>query len=63
MEFIVRRFLFPYALLVFALFGVMKLAFILSVIGANLVWPISLYWSLAFARVRTAPLPSPTALA
>jgi phosphatidylglycerophosphate synthase len=60
MEFIVRRCFFPYALLVFALLGVMKVAFILSVIGANLVWPISLYSSLAFARGRISPLASPT---
>jgi phosphatidylglycerophosphate synthase len=48
-EFIVRRCFFPYALLVFALFNLMSVAFVLSVIGANLVWPIALY-SLAFAR-------------
>lgn len=62
-EFMVRRCFFPYALGVFALFGIMNIAFILSVIGANLVWPISLYSSLAFARVRPSPLPSPTATA
>jgi uncharacterized protein (TIRG00374 family) len=49
-EFIVRRCFFPYALLVFALFNLMSVAFVLSVIGANLVWPIALYSSLAFAR-------------
>jgi len=49
-EFIVRRCFFPYALLVFALFNLMSMAFVLSVIGANLVWPIALYSSLAFAR-------------
>ena len=51
-EFIVRRCFFPYALLVFALFNLMGVAFVLSVIGANLVWPIALYSSLAFARPR-----------
>jgi phosphatidylglycerophosphate synthase len=51
-EFIVRRCFFPYALLVFALFNLMNVAFVLSVIGANLVWPIALYSSLAFARPR-----------
>lgn len=50
LEFIVRRCFFPYALLVFALFNLMNVAFVLSVIGANLVWPIALYSSLAFAR-------------
>jgi phosphatidylglycerophosphate synthase/choline kinase len=51
-EFIVRRCFFPYALLFFALFNVMNVAFVLSAIGANLVWPIALYSSLAFARGR-----------
>jgi hypothetical protein len=51
-EFIVRRCFFPYVLLVFALFNLMSVAFVLSVIGANLVWPIALYSSLAFARPR-----------
>jgi phosphatidylglycerophosphate synthase len=51
-EFIVRRCFFPYALLVFALFNLMSVAFILSVIGANLVWPIALYSALAFARPK-----------
>jgi len=50
LEFIVRRCFFPYALLVFALFNLMNVAFVLSIIGANLVWPIALYSSLAFAR-------------
>ena len=52
LEFIVRRCFFPYALLVFALFNLMSVAFVLSVIGANLVWPIALYSSLAFARPK-----------
>ncbi len=51
-EFIVRRCFFPYALLVFALFNLMSVAFVLSVIGANLVWPMALYSSIAFARPR-----------
>jgi len=52
-EFIVRRCFFPYALLVFALFNLTSVAFVLSVIGANLVWPIALYSSRAFARPRS----------
>ena len=52
LEFIVRRCFFPYALLVFALFNLMSVAFVLSVFGANLVWPIALYSSLAFARPK-----------
>ena len=51
-EFIVRRCFFPYALLFFALFNIMNVAFILSAIGANLVWPIALYSAHAFARRR-----------
>jgi phosphatidylglycerophosphate synthase len=51
-EFIVRRCFFPYALLVFALFNLMSVAFVLSVIGANLVWPIALYSSLAFVKPK-----------
>jgi len=53
LEFIVRRCFFPYALLVFALFNLMNVAFVLSVIGANLVWPIALYSSHAFAKPRS----------
>ena len=57
MEFMVRRCFFPYALVVFALFGITNVAFILSVIGANLVWPITLYSSRAFAPAANAPAP------
>jgi phosphatidylglycerophosphate synthase len=53
-EFIVRRCFFPYALLFFALFNIMNVAFVLSAIGANLVWPIALYSSHAFARGRSS---------
>jgi phosphatidylglycerophosphate synthase len=49
-EFIIRRCFFPYALLFFALFDIMNVAFVLSVIGANLVWPIALYSSRTFSR-------------
>ena len=52
LEFIVRRCFFPYALLAFALLNLMNVAFVLSVVGANLVWPIALYSSFAFARPR-----------
>jgi len=63
MEFMVRRCFFPYALVVFALLGVINVAFILSVIGANLVWPIALYSAHTFARGRSsAPeIPAPSA--
>jgi phosphatidylglycerophosphate synthase len=52
MEFMVRRCFFPYALVVFALLGIMNVAFILSVIGANLVWPIALYSLRTFSSTR-----------
>jgi len=54
MEFIVRRCFFPYALLFFALFNIMNVAFILSMIGANLVWPIALYSCHTFGGARTS---------
>jgi phosphatidylglycerophosphate synthase len=55
-EFILRRCFFPYALVVFALFNIMNVAFIFSVIGANLVWPIALYSSLTFAAERSSDI-------
>ena len=58
LEFIIRRCFFPYALVVFALLGAMKVAFILSVIGANLVWPVALYSSRAFTRPRSRVRPT-----
>jgi len=62
-EFIVRRCFFPYALLFFALCNIMNVAFVLSAIGANLVWPIALYSSRAFAGGRAAAprIPEPSA--
>jgi hypothetical protein len=54
LEFIVRRCFFPYALVVFALLNIMNVAFILSVVGANLVWPMALYSTWSFAGAQTA---------
>jgi phosphatidylglycerophosphate synthase len=62
-EFIVRRCFFPYALLFFALFNIMKVAFVLSAIGANLVWPIALYSSHVFAAGRSPSSRTPKASA
>ncbi len=59
MEFIVRRCFFPYAILVFALCDIMNVAFVLSAIAANLVWPIALYSSRTFAESRSSTLASP----
>jgi len=53
-EFIFRRCFFPYALLFFALFNIMNVAFVLSAIEANLVWPIALYSSHVLARTRVS---------
>jgi phosphatidylglycerophosphate synthase len=62
-EFIIRRCFFPYALLFFALFNIMNVAFVISVIGANLVWPIALYSSRTFAPRSRSPIPSPASSA
>lgn len=62
-EFIVRRCFFPYALLFFALFNIMSVAFVLSVIGANLVWPIALYSSRSFASGQRSTVARPVASA
>jgi len=61
-EFIIRRCFFPYALLCFALFNIMNVAFVLSAIGANLVWPIALYSSRTFAGAQRSPATSSAAL-
>ena len=60
-EFITRRCFFPYALLFFALFNIMNVAFVLSGIGANLVWPIALYSSRTFARGLRSAVAVPAA--
>jgi uncharacterized protein (TIRG00374 family) len=60
-EFMVRRCFFPYALCVFAVFNIMNIAFVLSVIGANMVWPISLYSSRTFGIPRRTVLANPVA--
>jgi hypothetical protein len=62
-EFLVRRAFLPYALLVFALCNLTKVAFVLSAIGANAVWPIALYSCLAFAGSRKATAASQAASA
>jgi phosphatidylglycerophosphate synthase len=42
-EFIIRRCFFPYALLFFAIVNLSKVAFVVTSLGANLVWVIALY--------------------
>lgn len=63
LEFIIRRCFFPYALLFFALFHIMNVAFFIAALGANLVWPIALYSSHAFAPSRSAARGIPAASA
>jgi phosphatidylglycerophosphate synthase len=63
LEFMTRRCFFPYALLFFALFNIMNVAFVISAIAANLVWPIALYSSHAFARGRSPAAEIPAASA
>jgi phosphatidylglycerophosphate synthase len=58
-EFVIRRCFLPYALLFFALLNITKVAFILSAIGANVVWPIALYSYRTFAGVQTSTVASP----
>ena len=58
-EFVIRRCFLPYALLFFALFNITKVAFILSAVGANVVWPIALYSYRTFAEVQTSSVVSP----
>jgi phosphatidylglycerophosphate synthase len=49
-EFIIRRCFLPYALLFFAVLNLTWVAFILSAVGANVVWLISLYSYFAMAQ-------------
>jgi phosphatidylglycerophosphate synthase len=53
-EFIIRRCFFPYALLVAALLNITKEVFVLTAVGANLVWSIALYSFCNMSRNRPA---------
>jgi phosphatidylglycerophosphate synthase len=55
-EFIIRRCFLPYAFLFFAVLNLTWVAFVLSAIGANVVWLISLYSYCAFAVARRSGL-------
>ncbi len=52
-EFIIRRCFLPYAILFFAVFNILKVAFVMSAVGVNLVWIIALYSCYAFAATHT----------
>jgi phosphatidylglycerophosphate synthase len=58
-EFVIRRCFLPDALLFFALLNITRVAFILSAIGANLVWIIALHSYRTFAAVQTSTVASP----
>ncbi|MGO9520085.1 MAG: lysylphosphatidylglycerol synthase domain-containing protein [Candidatus Korobacteraceae bacterium] len=62
LEFLIRRCFLPYAFLFFAAINMMRLAFLLTAIGVNVVWLISLYSYRAFA-VNRAPSASASAAA
>ena len=51
-EFIVRRCFLPYAILAFAVFNILPVAFVLAAVGANVVWPMALYSCLTFPAPR-----------
>jgi len=55
-EFIIRRCFLPYALLAFAVFNLIRFAFIASAVGANLVWIIAPY---SYWRVARPPHTAP----
>jgi phosphatidylglycerophosphate synthase len=62
-EFIIRRCFLPYALLFFAVFNILKVAFVMSALGVNLVWIIALYSCYAFAATHTTPVAESAAIA
>jgi phosphatidylglycerophosphate synthase len=51
-EFLIRRCFLPYALLFFAALNITRVALVLSAVGANLVWLISLYSYRTFVGSR-----------
>ena len=53
-EFLIRRCCLPYLFLAFAVFGATHMAFVGAAVGANVVWPISLYSYFTFNPVRMA---------
>ena len=55
-EFIIRRCFFPYALLFFAILNLTQVAFVLTSIGANLVWVVSVYSFSAFGFLRKSKM-------
>lgn len=59
-EFLIRRCFLPYAILCFAALNILKIAFLLSVLGVNVAWPIALYSYWTFAPANTGRVASPS---
>jgi len=53
-EFIIRRCFLPYAFLFFALFNILSFAFVVTAVGANIVWCIALYSCFTLSRRRSS---------
>ncbi len=51
-EFIIRRCFLPYAFLAFAVLNILPVAFVMTAVGANIVWCIALYSCFALSRRR-----------
>jgi phosphatidylglycerophosphate synthase len=62
-EFIIRRCFFPYALLFFAVVNLIKVAFVATALGANLVWVIALYSCVALATRKSPRVSAESAAA
>ena len=58
-EFIIRRCFLPYALLTFAILNLIQVAFIMSAVGSNLVWVISIYSSWVLSALHSSSISSP----
>jgi phosphatidylglycerophosphate synthase len=57
-EFVIRRCFMPYALLFFAIFNILQVAFITAAIGANVVWLVALYSHYRFTSAPTSAPPT-----
>jgi len=62
LEFIIRRCFLPYAFLFFAAINMMRVAFVLSAVGVNVVWLISLYSYRTFVVARAPSATTSAAL-
>jgi phosphatidylglycerophosphate synthase len=60
-EFIIRRCFLPYAFLAFAVLNILPVAFVMTAVGANIVWCIALYSCFALSRRRELQSVTPPA--